>query len=148
MSRRKRYTRNLGRSPAERVPTRGRGSRYVRFAHAADPYGVFSYAKDARPSLAALDCDELDHLLQWFADHLDEPESMVPVRAASDDDRAVCWFRASARRHVTHARRLSILVRRAGIPIVERRSDDVPGLICSEDAHQLAVASFWEPRPS
>jgi hypothetical protein len=94
MTRRKRYTRNMGRARAERVPRRGRGTKYVRFAHA-------------------------------------------------DDDRAVCWFHASAREHIKRARRLSILVRRAGIPIVERWHDEIPGLICSEDATQLAVASFW-----
>jgi hypothetical protein len=41
MSRRKKYTRNLGRARAERVPTRGTGARYIRFAHADEPFGVF-----------------------------------------------------------------------------------------------------------
>jgi hypothetical protein len=35
-------------------------------------------------------------------------------------------------------------VRRARIPIVELRRDAVPGEICSEDAHQIATAAFWD----
>jgi len=43
-----------------------------------------------------------------------------------------------------HARRLSVLVRKARSPIVELRRDRISGQICSEDGEQLAVASFWE----
>ena len=39
---------------------------------------------------------------------------------------------------------MSVLVRRAGIPIIEFRRDRVPGQVFSDDGEQLAVASFWE----
>jgi hypothetical protein len=150
VSRRKKYTRNLGRVRVERVPTRGTGSRYVRFAHVDEPYGVFSYLKDAKPMLSEADRAELEELRAWFGAHLDEPDCFVPVRphrgkaSRVGEPTAVCWFRASATEHVNRARRMSVLVRRAGIPIVEFRRDRVPGQVCSEDGEQLAVASFWE----
>jgi hypothetical protein len=149
VSRRKRYTRNLGRVPAEAIPKRGNGATYVRFAHDVEPYGVFSYVSDARRRLSERDRGELDDLLAWFRAHLDEPTRLVPVlrqrRTGSSDPEpsALCWFRASAREHLERARRLTVLVRRAGLPIVERWSEDVPGQVCSEDVEQVAVASFW-----
>jgi hypothetical protein len=150
MSRRQRFTRNLGRTPRESVPTRGAGSRYVRFCHADEPYGVFSYLTDARRLLSDDERVELDALVRWFSDHLEEPACLVPARVSRRASRgeaepsAVCWFRADAGEHVVRARRLSVLVRRARISIIEKWSDRVPGQICSEDADQLAVASFWD----
>ncbi|WP_394828225.1 hypothetical protein [Pendulispora albinea] len=110
---------------------------------------MFSYLSDARRCLPELDRAELEDIVQWFRDHLDEPACMVPARVARDstgDDEpsAVCWFRARALQHIARARRLSVLVRRARIAIIERWSDEVPGEICSEDAEQVAVASFWD----
>ena len=147
MSRRKRFTRNLGRERPLSVPRQGSGSRYVRFGHEHEPYGVFSYASDARSRLDDLERDELDGLLAWFRTHLAEPRSMVPTNevAACDEEgpRAVCWFRASAREHIDRARRLAALLRHARIPIVERWSDALPGRLCSEDGEQLATSPFW-----
>ena len=150
MSRRKKYTRNLGRGRVERVPTRGTGGKYVRFAHVDEPFGVFSYLKDARPMLSEAERAELQELRRWFAAHLDEPDTFVPVRpqgrlaSRHGEPTAVCWFRTSASGHVSRARRLSVLVRRARIPIVELRRDRISGQVCSEDGEQLAVASYWE----
>ena len=47
MSRRKRYTRNLGRSLPEPLPVRTTAE-WVRFEHAREPYGVFCYLPDVR----------------------------------------------------------------------------------------------------
>jgi hypothetical protein len=150
VSRRKKYTRNLGRARIERVPTRGTGACYVRFAHADEPFGVFSYLGEARPALSDPDRAELKALRDWFAAHLDEPDCFVPGRPRCGrashvgEPTAVCWFRATATEHVSRARRMTMLVRRAGIRIVEFRRDRIPGQVCSEDGEQVAVASFWE----
>jgi hypothetical protein len=148
MSRRKRFTRNLGRALNNGVPKRGTGTHFVRFAHLREPYGVFSYVDEARGWLREEKREELDEIVGWFRAHLDEPACLVPARRRrkTEDEgnaEAICWFRAEAREHVRRARRLAALVRRAGVPIVERWCDVVPGEICSEDKDQLAVASFW-----
>jgi hypothetical protein len=150
VSRGKKYTRNIHRARVERVPTRGAGSRYIRFAHRDEPYGVFSYLTDAKRWLSNSDREELKALREWFQAHLEEPDCFVPIRvrrrkiARDGEPTAVCWFHASATEHVMRARRMSMLVRRARIPIVEFRRDRVPGQVCSEDGEQLAVASYWE----
>jgi hypothetical protein len=129
VSRRKKYTRNLGRSSVERVPTRGAGARYIRFAHRDEPYGVFSYLGDAKPRLSDSDREELNALREWFQGHLEEPDCFVPIRvrrgkaAREGEPTAVCWFHASAAEHVNRARRMSVLVRRVRIPIIEFRRD-------------------------
>jgi hypothetical protein len=140
----------MGRAAAEVVPRRGKGTRYVRFSHATEDYGVFSYADEARRRLSDAERDELDAIIAWFSDHLEEPMCFVPVRPAprrgparEPEPSAVCWFHASAVEHVARARRIAVLVRRARIHIVERRSDRVPGQICSEDGVQMTTASFW-----
>jgi hypothetical protein len=150
MSRGKKYTRNLGRTQTERVPTRGAGSKYIRFAHSHEPYGVFSYLSDAKRWLSEPDREELRALREWFQAHLEEPDCFIPVRPRRGkaerhgEPTAVCWFRSSATEHVSRARRMSVLVRRAKIRIVEFRRDRVPGQVCSEDGEQLAVASYWD----
>ncbi len=149
MGRSQRYTRNLGRTPGYPVPKRGRGRRFVRFAHAREPFGVFSYLDVVRARLGDEGRAELDQLVAWFDEHLREPDSMVPVwrrvagNASDEDEVAVCWFRASARQHIAQARRMAKLARQAEVPIIERWVDRLPGQICSDDAHQLAVASLW-----
>jgi len=153
MSRGQKYRRNIHRARIERVPTRGVGakdSKYIRFAHRDEAFGVFSYLREAKPRLSDPDRNELNELRAWFQAHLKEPDCFVPVRVrrgtASRDGEptAVCWFRSSAKDHVSRARRMSVLVRRARIPIVEFRRERIPGQVCSEDGEQLAVASFWE----
>jgi len=132
------------------VPTRGAGSRCIRFAHRDEPYGVFSYLRDAKPRLSDSDREELKALREWFQAHLEEPDCFVPMRvrrgkaAREGEATAVCWVPSTAKEHVNRARRMSVLVRRAGIPIVELRRERVPGQVCSEDGEPLAVASFWE----
>lgn len=59
MGRRLRFTRNLGRAELEKVPRRGAGARYVRFAHRTRPFGVCSFVDDARPRLSEPDRVEL-----------------------------------------------------------------------------------------
>lgn len=60
-----------------------------------------------------------------------------------DRARGVCWFRADAVKHVDRARRLTLLVRRAGIDIREQWRDEPRGQVCSEDDVQVVFAPIW-----
>jgi hypothetical protein len=82
MSRRLRFTRNIGRRVPAPTPQRER-LRYVRFEHATETirgvtYGPFSYVDEARDLLIGGDRAELDDVMQWFNDNLEEPVRMVP----------------------------------------------------------------------
>lgn len=79
---------------------------------------------------------------------------MVPFREAGPrahryrwaETTAICWFREEATEHVVRARRVAELVRGAGIPMVERSVDRIPGKVCSEDDAQIAVQAFRDAR--
>ena len=138
VSRRKRYTRNLGRKLKSPLPTRTTVE-WIRFEHEHEPYGVFSYLKEAHERASAEVRCELDALRDWFVDHLDAPDLLTIERF---------WFRIEAEEYVVRARRLAAILRAAGIPIVERRTRRVPGKVKWEDHNQVAVRTYRDtPQP-
>lgn len=129
--------------------------RYVRFEHATETirgvtYGPFSYVDEARDILVGGDRAELDDVVQWFRDNLEEPERMVPFRDVDErrarrrkrEAMAQCWFREDAGAHIARARELVVILRRAGFEFVERWSDRLPGKLCAADGVQIAVVPF------
>jgi hypothetical protein len=148
--RNKRYTRNLGRRDVEPQPQRRADAKYIRFEHASERFGVFSYVRDARKEVGKEARAELDALIAWFNEHLNAPSRMVPFRPVGrrahryrwTETTAICWFREEASEHVIRARRVAAIVCSAGIPIVERSVRRIPGKLCSEDDFQIAVQAY------
>jgi len=132
MSRRKRFTRNLGRKLRSPLPIRTTVE-WTRFEHKHEPYGLFSYLKEAREILSAEVRGKLDALRAWFVDQLVAPNLITDERF---------WFRIEAEEYVIRARRLATILRAAGIPIVERRTRRVPGKVKWEDRNQVAVRTY------
>jgi hypothetical protein len=132
MSRRKRFTRNLGRELASPLPLRTT-SEWVRFEHEIEPYGAFSYISDAEPLLSRERLKELHAIRSWFNEHLDAPDVLTKERF---------WFCAEALHYVEQAHRLSEILRSVGIPIIERRTKRVPGKVTWHDANQVAVLTY------
>ena len=138
MSRRKRYTRNLGRKLKSPLPVRTT-MEWVRFEHADEPYGLFCYVADARERVSTEVRRQIDALAGWFEDHLDAP-SVANIERF--------WFRGEASEHIDQARKLAALVSAAGFPIVERRTRRIPGKVKAEDRRQVAVLTFRDaPQP-
>ncbi len=132
MTRRKRYTRNLGRPLKSPLPVRTTAD-WIRFEHEHERFGVFSYTSEARRVLSTWEREELESLLSWFSDHLGAPDLLTIERF---------WFRAESSHQVAKARRLAALLNEAGIPIVERRTRRVPGKVKWEDGDQVAVLTY------
>lgn len=154
MSRRLRFTRNLGRRLPEPKPARQELG-YVRFEHVSEivdglTFGPFSYIDDARGTLRGEDRAALDAVTQWFRDNLEEPERMVPFRYVGTrrarrerrEAMAQCWFREDAHVHIDRARELVAILGRAGFDFVDRRSARLPGKLCSEDGDLDAVLPY------
>ena len=102
MPRRKRFTRNLGRPTVEPLAPRRPDARYVRLEHPTEHFGLFSYVGEARRALDEEGRTELEALMSWFNEHLEEPSRMVPFRdvgkrahtvAAGRRPPRICWFR-------------------------------------------------------
>ena len=64
------------------------------------------------------------------------------ARRRKHESLAVCWFREDASEHIAKARLLVEVLARADIRFVERWSDRIPGVLCSEDEAQVAVVPF------
>lgn len=132
MSRCKRYTRNLGRS----LPSpSAHSTEWVRFEHASEGLGVFSYVADAERRASARLAARIERLSAWFERRLD-----APIYPSRDDERF--WFRAEALDFVGHARELADLVARAGYPMREVRMTERVGWTRWEDAHQIALVRY------
>jgi hypothetical protein len=138
VSRRKRYTRNLGRTLKAPAPVRTTVE-WIRFEHRHEPYGVFSYLSEAHEALPADKRARLNALSRWFENHLDAPDLLTIERF---------WFRAEASAWVEQARKLAALLNDADIPIIERRTRRVPGKVKWEDDEQVAVRTYRDtPQP-
>jgi hypothetical protein len=112
---------------------------WIRFEHDHEPCGVFSYLKEAQEVLPQTMRDELETLRDWFVDHLNAPDLLTIERF---------WFKAEAKEYVIRARRLTTILRAAGIPIVERRTARVPGKVKWQDQNQVAVLTYRDtPQP-
>lgn len=127
----------------------------MRFEHVTEAirgitFGPFSYISGARELLVGSDLAELNQLVQWFEDNLDEPDRMVPFREVGKrrarrrrhERVAQCWFREDADAHIARARELVAVLGRAGFDFVERWSEGVPGKLCAADDLQIAVVPY------
>ncbi len=135
MSRRKRYTRNLGRTLPSPQPVRTT-EEWVRFENAHEPFGVFTYVSRAERRSSAGRRAKSERLCRWFVENLVSPEDEVDLT----EERF--WFRAEAIEHIAKARELARLVSRTGYAILERRIRRVPGKVKWEDEHQVAAFTY------
>jgi hypothetical protein len=141
MSRRLRFTRNLGRKLPAPLPVRATAE-WVRFEHEHEPYGVFCYISEAEELLSAPERNELLSLRAWFNEHLAAPRGL-------DLRQERFWFCGEASDNLEKARRLALLIRYAGIPMVERRTRRVPGKVKWHDVNQVAVLTYRDaPQPT
>ena len=138
MSRRTRYTRNLGRPCKAPLPVRTT-RQWIRFEHEYEPFGIFSYPQEADAALDEESRKEIKDLYKWFCRHLHSPKV---------DGIERFWFCAEASQYISRAQRIAALLRLVGIPIVERRSSRIPGKVRWEDRHQVAVLTYRDsPQP-
>src|SRR5438093_10199442 len=102
MSRRKRFTRNLGRTLGAPLPPR-MTIEWVRFEHEHEhePFGVFWYLPEAMSRLCPKDGERAEDLRKWFHQNLDAPDDATLERF---------WFRSEAIEHIERARILAHLV--------------------------------------
>jgi len=135
MSRRKRYTRNLGRKLPEPLPVRTT-KEWVRFSHETEPYGVFSYVSELCEALGWKERAEVEEIMAWFNEHLDAPNDDIGL----DNERF--WFCVEATEHVDKTRRLAQLAKQANVPIVEFRTKRIPGKVKWQDPEQVAVITY------
>lgn len=107
------------------------------------PAGLFCAASDLSRSndLPEYELDALLELRDWFNRHLDSPFDYLPEDIRYD--RAICWFKSTARQHLARAWELIALLERHDVLIWTIKSRKA-GLIHYEDDAQVLAEPFHD----
>jgi hypothetical protein len=124
-----------------RAADRRRGT-VVRFSvqrrdlQSGQPEGLFTvaYRESMNRDLPAYQRDRLEDLIAWFKTNVRIPSQLV----GEENKRAICWFRASARKVISKAWELTSLLKEVGYDVELHRTDQ-PGIVVYEDGHQVAA---------
>ena len=98
---------------------------------------AFEYWRSEEPTQDWLKA-EVRRCLDWFVEHLEEPERFDPTSRKRRGHWGVCWFRPEAKRHLEEAHHMAWLLKEAGIPVRMLRARN-PGEIVWQDKHQIVA---------
>ena len=100
------------------------------------PAGLFIAAEELRWSddVPRYELDALDEIERWFDAHLESPFDHLSYEPRHD--RAVCWFKATAREHLAKAWELVAILERNDVLIWTIRFERI-GLVYYEDDVQV-----------
>ena len=82
-----------------------------------------------------------DEVRVWFNRRLREPNRLSRSRRPGANKCAICWFKASARQHIRHARKITTLLAEHDVPSRMLWSKR-PGYVVYEDRFQIAAEPF------
>lgn len=105
--------------------------------------GLFCAASDLRWSegLPDYEFDALTELRDWFNEHMDSPFDYLPHDRRYE--RAVCWFKPTAREHIARAWELVAILERNDVLIWTIKSQRV-GYVHYEDDVQVLARPYYE----
>jgi hypothetical protein len=105
--------------------------------------GIFhaSGALLASGLLAEYDAARLTELRAWFDENLVKPSRFARARRSHPAPVGICWFKSSAREHVSRVREIAQIAESYGVTI-EMIATRRPGYVVYEDEAQLVAAPF------
>ncbi len=103
--------------------------------------GIFMAASALRESGALPDYEDerLASVMEWFNEHLRRPGRFA--RSARGPERAICWFKPSAREHLARAHELAALLLDYDVPVRMIKTARV-GYVVYEDEHQIVAEPY------
>ncbi|HEX5706433.1 MAG TPA: hypothetical protein VFX96_04015 [Pyrinomonadaceae bacterium] len=109
--------------------------------------GIFMAATRLRDSgsLPDYEFDALMSLAEWFDENLERPTKFSRSKGAVETYRAVCWFKSTARAHISKAWELVSILERNDVLIDVVKSARV-GYVVYEDDFQVAAEPFYDRR--
>lgn len=98
--------------------------------------GLFTQAYDLRDShdLERHEEERIEDFLGWMRKNLEAPKCLDEP----ENERAICWFKHTAKTPLEKAWEVVSLLRERGVPIEMIKTDD-PGTIIYEDEWQVAA---------
>jgi hypothetical protein len=107
--------------------------------------GVFQAVYNLRDDgkLYSYEESHLDELRQWFDIHLKEPTRFTTASPSlcRKKNRAICWFKASAKEHITRIHEMVAILENHGITVQMIKTERV-GYVVYEDEHQVVAEPF------
>ncbi|HFD86142.1 MAG TPA: hypothetical protein ENJ35_00525 [Gammaproteobacteria bacterium] len=79
----------------------------------------------------------------WFNQYLDKPASFRRSSRLHALNKAISWFKDSAKEHIAYMRELATILEGHGFEVAVLQTDR-PGYIVYEDAHQITAEPFSE----
>jgi hypothetical protein len=105
--------------------------------------GVFRAVWDLKYAgqLSAYEEAWAERVMAWFARNMYRPSRLAWSTRPNAPERAVSWFRDTARAHIEQVRSLVSLLEHKDIA-VEMLTTDRPGYVVYEDDHQVVAMPF------
>ncbi len=124
---------------------------YVRFvvsqidAESGQPLGVFQaiHGLCYHGRLSSREQQQDEEIGRWFDKHLEKPTRFTAAKAPyyRKKNRAISWFKDSAREHIKRIRELVVILERHGY-VVEMLTTDRVGYVVYEDEFQIVAEPF------
>jgi hypothetical protein len=109
--------------------------------------GIFTAAFKLRRSgsLPDYEHDVLYEVMEWFNENLERPLRFSRSARRSSPNRAICWFKSTAREHLEKVREMAAVLENNAVLIWMIKTDK-PGYVVYEDAFQIAAEPFADTR--
>ena len=78
---------------------------------------------------------------EWFSKNLDKPKRFTKAKSSNARNKAISWFKDSAKEHLKMMREIKRIIETHGI-IVEIIKTNNPGYIVYEDKYQITAEPF------
>ena len=109
--------------------------------------GVFNVAYDLFYSgrLPVYECERLRDIFDWFGENLKQPRRFSRWPCVGRPNKAICWFRPTAREHLSRAREMIALLEDYDVLIWTLKASKV-GYVVYEDEHQVVAEPYADTR--
>lgn len=89
--------------------------------------------------------DVVKDIRRWFSKHLDKPDSFTLSSKPHATNKAISWFKPTAKEHIEKMRQLAAIIESHGVH-VHVISTDRPGYIVYEDEYQITAEPYSETK--
>ena len=105
--------------------------------------GIFVAAYKLRLGAALPDYEYeyLNKLLYWFDENLQRPDRFSRSSRPGRNNRAICWFRSSAREHIRKAHEITVILENNDVLIRMIKAERI-GYVVYEDEFQVVAEPF------
>ncbi|MES9950255.1 MAG: hypothetical protein ABW118_14960 [Candidatus Thiodiazotropha sp.] len=105
--------------------------------------GIFQTLVEVREGglLYEYEVERVNEIHKWFNKNLDKPSSFNRTSKPHALNKAISWYKDSAKEHIAHMRELGCILEGHGIEVLLLQTER-PGYIVYEDEHQITAEPF------